>query len=274
MKTILPIIALYLACTFGALSVVNAQPDTSFKLINTYTNDIKSFAVNNIGELYVINASNQLKKFNQNGDSVGVFNEVTKYGELSYVEVQNPWRTILFYKKFSTIVLLDKYLNVLTNINLRKHNIFRVNCVTTSYDNNIWLYDEQESKLKKIDDAGNILLESVDLRSVFDSMPSPVRILAHEGFVYMYDPEKGLYIFDSYGTFKNKIIFLKWNGIDVAGKYVYGFDDKNFYRYGLGTLNLQEYHLPPEFKNHESLKILNNHLYLLKNNKLGVYNIH
>ena len=201
--------------------------DSSFRLVKTFTYDIASFAVNNIGELYVINSENQLKKFNQNGDSVGVFNEVSKYGTLSYVEAQNPWRTILFYKDYSTILLLDKYLNVLATINLRKHNIFQVKRVTTSYDNNIWLFDEQESKLKKIDDGGNVLLETIDLRSIFDSVPSPVSIIDHEGFVYLYDPQKGLFVFDYYGTFKNKLTFLNWQDLDVAGKVVYGFDSKN-----------------------------------------------
>lgn len=253
-------------CSYG-------QVDTSFRLINTYTYDISSFAVNNLNELYVINSANQLKKFNQKGDSVGVFNEVTKYGELSYVQTQNPWRTILFYKKFSTIVLLDKYLNVLTNINLRKHNIFRVQTVTSSYDNNLWLFDEQDSKLKKLDDSGNLLLETVDLRIIFDSVPSPTTIIDHNGFVYLYDTQKGLYIFDHYGTFKNKITFLHWKDLEVSGKFIYGFDDNKFYRYSIGTLKLEEFALPAAFKNYTSLKVINGNLYLLKTNRLNIYSI-
>jgi len=70
------------------------------------------------------------------------------------------------YKNFSTIVLLDKYLQLLTSINLRKLNIFRVNCVSASYDNNTWLFDEQNSKLLKIM-MKESLMELVDLRTIF-----------------------------------------------------------------------------------------------------------
>ena len=64
---------------------------------------------------------------------------------------------------------------MLSSINLRKQNIFQVNALTTSYDNNIWLYDEQDNKLKKIDDSGNTLFESVDFRLLFDSVPSSAK---------------------------------------------------------------------------------------------------
>jgi hypothetical protein len=125
-----------------------AQDDSLFNFLQKIEYPISSFAVDNLGELYTINTDNQLKKYDERGDSVGVFNQVTKYGKLTYVEAQNPWKVILFYQNFSTIVLLDKYLNVLGNINLRNKNIFRVKAVTTSYDNNIWLFDEHDNKFK------------------------------------------------------------------------------------------------------------------------------
>src|SRR5450432_2424756 len=99
-------------------SILCAQDDSLFRFLKKIEYPISSFTVDNLGELYIINIDNQLKKFDEKGDSVGVFNQVTKYGKLSYVEAQNPWKAILFYQNYSTILLLDKYLNVLTNINL------------------------------------------------------------------------------------------------------------------------------------------------------------
>lgn len=261
--------------TSSALSrIIHDQTQNSpFKFQKKINYPIVSFAVNNLGELYIINTNNQLKKLNDKGDSVGVFNQVTKYGKLSYVDAQNPWKTILFYENFSTIVLLDKYLNVLTNINLRKQNIFGVKTVASSYDNNIWLFDEQENKLKKIDDAGKVLTETVDFRLLFNSVPSPVQIADRDGFVYLYDPKKGVYVFDYYGSFKNKLPFLNWKGFTVIEKNLYGFDENNLYSYSLGTLNLKHYPLPAAFKNYSSLKVGVNKIYFLKDNNLQVYSL-
>ena len=177
---------------------LQAQSDSLFSYVRTYDSGISSFAVDNLGELYVINKGNQLKKYNARGDSVAVFNQVTQFGTLSYVQAQNPWKTILFYQDFGTIVLLDKYLNIVTSINLPKVNIFQVDAVTTSYDNNIWLFDGQEERLKKIDDNGNTLFETVDFRQLFDSVPAPKKVIDRDGYVYLYDPDKGVYIFDYY----------------------------------------------------------------------------
>lgn len=255
-------------------SAVSAQTDSVFRFIKKIDFPVSDFSVDNIGEVYLITPENQLKKYNEKGDSAGVFNEVRKYGKLTYVNCENPWKTILYYQNFSTILLLDKYLNVVSSINLRRQNIFRVQAVATSYDNNIWLFDEQDNKLKKINDNGDIMMESVDFRMLFDSVPDPKQIIDRDQFVYLYDPQKGVYIFDHYGTFKNKLTFLHWKDIDVIGKDIYGFDDENLYKYSPPVPDFSTYQLPVQLRNSSSLKIRNEKVYVLKDNRLSIYSLH
>ncbi len=264
---------LFCCLNFLFSSAIKAQDDSLFKSIKTIDFPVYSFSTDNIGGLYLITSDNQLKKYNENGDSVGVFNQITQYGKLDYVNAENPWKTILYYKNFSTIVLLDKYLNLITAINLRKLNIFRVQAVTTSYDNNIWLFDEQDNTLKKIDDNGKILSRTVDFRLLFDSAPDPEKIIDRDGFVYLYDPQKGVYIFDYYGSFKSKLAFLHWSDIDVIGKSIYGFDKENLYKYTPSDPDLKTYKLPAALANNSSVQIENHKLYILKNNQLLVYTL-
>lgn len=266
-------VLLLLLCGFACMQNIKAQNDSLFRFLNQLEYPITSFTVGNLGELYVINANNQLKKYNENGDSVGVFNQVTRYGKLTYVEAQNPWKVILFYEGFSTIVLLDKYLEVLGSINLRNKNIFRVKAVTTSYDNNIWLFDEQDNKLKKIDDAGNLLSASVDFRQLFDSVPTPQKIIDRDGLVYLYDPEKGFYIFDYYGSFKNRLTFLDWKDFSVFGKNLYGFDEENLYKYEAPIPDLQKFQLPVALQKSVSIKLTPTKIYALKNKRLAIYSL-
>jgi hypothetical protein len=253
--------------------VIFGQKDSVFHFINQFNYPVSSFTVDNIGALYIITPGNQLKKYNEKGDSVGVFNQVTQYGKLTYVDAENPWKTILFYQNFATIVLLDKYLNVVTAINLRKQNIFQVHAVTSSYDNNIWLYDEQDNKLKKIDENGNVLSETVDFRLLFDSVPEPKKIIDRDGFVYLYDPEKGVYIFDYYGSFKSRLIFLNWTNLEVFGKTIYGFDSENVYKYTPPLPDVTTYKLPEELQSNTALELANYRIYVLKNGKLSVYSL-
>jgi hypothetical protein len=58
------------------------------------------FAPDNLGNLYVLTNDFQLKKFSVKGDSMGVFNDVKRYGKLTTINASNPLRTILYYKDF------------------------------------------------------------------------------------------------------------------------------------------------------------------------------
>ncbi|MEO7313898.1 MAG: hypothetical protein ABIW47_01845 [Ginsengibacter sp.] len=259
--------------TLGLQTKADAQTDSLLNVLPSINYPISSFAVGNLGELYIISTDNQLKKLDETGDSVGVFNQVTKYGKLSYVVAQNPWKTLLFYKNFSIIVILDKYLNITGSINLRNKNILRSEAITNSYDNNIWVYDEQENKLKKIDDSGNVLSETTDFRNLFDVVPTPKRIIDYDGFVYLYDPEFGLYIFDYYGSFKKKLPFPGWSDFAVIGKSIYGFDAEKIYKYTSPLPQADEYPLPVNLRNNTSIKVSNHKLYILKDQKLGIYSL-
>lgn len=251
---------------------VYAQPDSLVELLPRIQRPVSSFSVGNIGELYVIDLNNQLKKYDENGDSVGVFNQVAQFGKLDYVEAQNPWKVVLFYRNLSTIVLLDKYLKMVSQINLRNKNIFGVQAVTTSYDNNLWLYDEQENKLKKVDDAGNLLFESVDFRLLFDEVPSPQRIVDRDGYVYLYDAQQGLYQFDYYGSFKQLYRFTGWKAFAVSGKNIVGIDDTQLYRLG-PSLPAQQTALPAALQYSNGMQLANEKLYVLKDHFLRIYHL-
>lgn len=254
-------------CLIAIALHAHAQKDTLFILNRTIPGDFSYFTIDNLENIYLVNnSSNQLKKLNGNGDSAGVFNNVRKYGKLFSIDATNPLKLLLFYKNFATIVVLDRFLNVRNTINLGKKNIFKVKAVATSYDNNIWLFDEGDSKLKKIDDNGDVLLETVDFRTLFDTVPSPLQIIDQDGYLFLYDPNKGFYTFDYYGALKNNIPFLHWNNTEIIGKNMYGFGDSLLYQYQTSSLKLTEYPIPAFFKNALQIKAANNKVYLLQKN--------
>jgi len=257
-----------LLIAFGSLLSANAQSDSALHFAKIIPGDFSYFTTDNLDNIYLVNSNNQLKKLNSQGDSAGVFNDVRKYGKLFAIDVSNPLKLLLYYQNFATVVVLDRFLNIRNVINLRNQNIFAVKTIATSYDNNIWLFDEGDFKLKKIDDNGQLLSETVDFRMVFDSIPSPVQIVDSDGFVTLYDPSKGFYIFDYYGALKNKLPFLQWKNVAVIGNKLYGFGNTVLYQYQTGSLQLKEYKLPLVFNDALQIKAGNGKVYLL--NKGGV----
>ena len=261
-------------CVSVAISqATKAQSDSAFSFLKTIKGNYASFTVDNLDNVYLITTTNQLKKINGNGDSVGVFNDVKRYGNVTAIDVTNPLKILLYYKNFATVVVLDRFLNTRNTINLRKLNIFSVQSITTSYDNNIWLFDEQDYKLKKIDDDGRLLQETTDFRMLFDSVPLPLNLIDKDNFVYLYDTVKGFYIFDYYGAFKNRLSFLNWNNVAVSAKNMYGFSNNKLYSYQLNSLTLKEYKLPSYFGYYYTIKATNGKLYLLKDDGIYIYQV-
>jgi hypothetical protein len=245
----------------------------SFTLEKLIPGNFTMMDVDVLNNIYLITAGNQLKKYNARGDSMAVFNDVKKYGNPTLMDVSNPLKVLLYYKNYATVVMLDRLLSQRNSINFRQQNIFSVKAIATSYDNNIWLFDEQDYKLKKIDEEGKLLQESTDWRVLMDVVPSPNNIIDNNNFVYLYDSAKGFYIFDYYGTYKNNLPFLGWKNIAVSAGKITGMQGNKLHSYVIESLNDKTYSIPSFFRNYISIKAMNGKVYVLKEDALEIYTV-
>ena len=254
-------------------NVQGTTTDSIFKFVKNIPGSYSYLDVDVLGNIYLITEKNLLKKIKPNGDSLAVFNDVKKFGNPTLLDVSNPLKVLLYYKNFSTVVILDRFLAVRNTINFRTQNIFKIKTLANSYDNNIWIFDEQNVNLKKINDEGNIISETLDLRQLFDTVPSPTQIIDRNNFVYLYDEDRGFFIFDYYGSFKNNLLFLNWQHIAVYGNKLMGFVGDTFYSYELNSFNLKNYKLPIFFKDYIDIKTMNGKIYLLKKEGVEIYDL-
>jgi hypothetical protein len=262
-------IILFIFCCTNTI----AQTDSSFQFVKTIKGDIISFSADALDNLYLLSSTNQLKKLNANGDSVAVFNDVKKFGQASLIDVSNPLKVLLYYKDFATIVVLDRLLNARNTIDLRKHNIYQVGAIGQSYDNKIWVYDEVENKLKKIDEEGKLLLETPDFRQLFDKAPTPQKIFDQDQYVYLYDSTQAVFVFDYYGALKNNILITNWQNFKVAGKYIFGSKDGKLFRYGIQNFRMDEWKMPEALVTAQAFNFTSSRLYALKKDLLEIYSI-
>jgi hypothetical protein len=245
--------------------------DSFFILQQTFAGNFTDFTVDNLGNIYVLSQSGQLKKMGPGGDSIAVFNNVRQYGKIHFIDVTNPLKVLLYFKDFGTVVTLDRFLNTRSTLDLRRRQLFQVKSIGQAYDNNIWVFDELESKLKRIGEDGRIIDQSTDFRLIFDSTPSPSFIVDQNKQLYLYDAEKGVYLFDYYGAFKNRIRLTGWTDFSVINNTLFGRDAGILYRYEPGTLNLQQYPIPAAMRDARKIKIMPGNLYLLRDHQLEVY---
>ncbi len=232
-----------------------------------------NFYVDNLDNIYLINTNNQVKKLNSDGDSVAVSNGLKRLGDIYSMDVSNALKLVLYYKDYTTIAVLDRFLKNVNTIDLRKYGILQAKCVATSYDNNYWVFDEVENKLKKIDDNGNLLISTPDLRNVFNELFLPDKMIDYDGNVYLCNKTQGCKIFDYYGALKQTIEPLSWNYIQVIKNSIIGYDDTSLHVYNIPVFTKNSYLLKPVINNAIKLQKSLGGLYVLQNDGLYRYAI-
>lgn len=268
------IIYIFFGLILCSAGVSSAQPDTAIKLQHQHfiQGSYTDFYLDNLNNIYLLNKDNQIKKLNSNGDSVAVSNALKKYGDVYSVDVSNPLKISVYYKDFSTIVILDRFLSNINTIDLRKYGILQAQAVAQSYDNNYWVFDAVENKLKKIDDNGNILLQTPDFRTIFTESFSPQNIFDKNGFVYLYDVKNGWLIFDYYGALKQNIPQVGLKNIQTIKNDLYGFDSiQNIHRYNVQTFKETIYHFNIKIEEAIKFQLNMNNLYALTTDGLYVF---
>jgi hypothetical protein len=260
------VLTIALSILLSAKSFATNDSTLKLHLQSVYPAVVTDFVVDNLGSIYLVTPTNQVKKINDKGDSLAVYNDVRRYGKIHSVDVTNPLKVLVFYKSFSTIVVLDRLLNVRNTMDLRQYNMQQVGAIASSYDNNIWLFDEMESKLKKIDDNGRVIMESVDLRQALNVAPSPGAMFDRDGQLYLYDINSGLLVFDYYGAQKQKYAIPGITDVQVLDKQtITGRDTTHILLYKPSTFQLYKFNAFTQPGDYKKVQFNSKKVYALTN---------
>lgn len=276
----IPVITFLLPALMGLLPTsAQGQEDSlkapdSLAVFKTFNETIGDFEVDNLGNLYLFGARQQLKKLSPTFDSLAVFNDTRHFGKLYMLDASNPLRILLFYRDFGAIIILDRFLNVRTILNLRTAGYQQVSAITQSYDNNIWLYDELENMIKKIDESGKTLTSSPDFRVFFDDPPQPQELQDFNRYLYASDSEKGLIVMDYFGAVKNKLSFKGWHNLHSAGNGLVATNSTGLVYFQPGNPDTKNKPLPAPMLAAKKIRVHDGKLYVLdKEGRLGIYKL-
>jgi hypothetical protein len=81
----------------------------------------------------------------------------------------------------------------------------------------------------------------------------------------------GVYVFDYYGGFKQRIPFTGWTDFRVINKSLFGRDMNFLYRYDLGSLDLQQMKIPSFMRGSDKIVIVQGMVYVLKDGDLKLF---
>jgi hypothetical protein len=184
-------------------SITYAQSPELLKTI--HIPGAKLFSVDELKNVYIVDGKNGIVKYNAEGDSIAYF-QVLTHGPISSIDVTDPMRVLVYYANFFKIMLLDRMLAPINTIDLKTLNIQQPTAIATAKDGGFWVYDYMQVKLMKLDRRYNSVANSNDLRVQLQEVPKFEMMFEKDNELWAYDPEKGLYVFNRFGDFINKIV--------------------------------------------------------------------
>ncbi|MEM7103196.1 MAG: hypothetical protein AAF502_08710 [Bacteroidota bacterium] len=266
MKKLLSILSLILIACFSSM----AQDSLKYQLSATL--DIKaSYLVTDVLQnIYAVDEDGELIKFSPEGEELYRFNEFT-LGMPTLIDATNPFKVLLYYPEFQTVVTLDNTLSKTGSFDLFDLDFDIIEALCFSNDGNIWLYDPISFKVKKIDNSARTLLSSSDLSLVLESALEPSFLLERENWLFVNDPESGILVFDVYGEYSKTLDMPGLRSFQVVDGRIIYFNDKTLHAFDLQSLDRYIISIPETEKAIQNVRIEKERLYLALEDEVRIY---
>ncbi len=251
-------------------SFIAAFAQNEYKLIKKVPLKGVYMTTDRFGFCYVVNGKNQALKIDNKGE-ISKYYDINVFGDISVLDATNPLRVLLFFEGYATVVILDRTMTEKVRMPLFERGFNPIEAISSSQDNNIWVYDAVEFRLKKLNDDLRVIVKSEDLSMQLGTILSPNFMLQRDNYLYVNDPEKGIFIFDLFGTYVKTIPIMGLVDFQKFGQKLVYFQEGKLYTYDLLTLKTQEIALPISDSPIIDAHIQQGMLYVLHKNGLALY---
>ena len=223
------------------------------------------FSVDNFDRIYLCKEDVIQQHYLQN-DSV--FTASLKSFRPTSIESSKSFRTLLFDQERSVIHFYDNTLtDIHGEIDLVSVGIQQPILVCESFVGNaFWVLDGGLMRLVKLNKELEIISQTENLYTLFDNDELPVQMLEYNDFLYVLIPNKGVAIFDVFGTFI-KIYPTKATYIGALNNYLLVQTNNKIEAISNSAFLFADftYTIPNDVN---QFMFSNQKVYLLKNNKL------
>ncbi len=255
-------------CLFILLPFISFSQN--FTLIDTIPLAAESkFTTDNLGNIFIVSPTNDIEKYDKNGIKLATAN-FKVLGNITSIDASNPFEIYVFYRDQNKVLFLDNLLNLRGEGNLENIGLSQIACISRSSDNQLWLLDMGDLKLKKYSKELKLLAESAALNTLpFTENINPEKILdinnailvLNNGNIYEFD------IFANYTKLKlaDSVANFQWYNEQILYK-------KNNAYFWFNPLNFITQNLSlPNAILAKNIRIEKERLYIITNHSLILY---
>ncbi|MCX6256821.1 MAG: hypothetical protein NTW49_02820, partial [Bacteroidia bacterium] len=225
----------------------------------------------NLGNIYLINGQ-QITKLDQAGKEVASYSNAAS-GAISFADVSDPLKILLFYKAFNKIIFLDKFLAELGSpVNIDDLGITSAGIVCTSSQNCFWVFDSQIQAIVLFDSNLQKKRTGISILNIDVTGGLPVSITEKNNMVYLgMSTSNKIIQFDLSGGFVRSIPGLNPASFQVNGNLVTSFTNGRFTETDLIRHVTSEILLPQVNDKIRDVRFSNRRIVILINNELLIF---
>ncbi len=202
--------------------------------------------VDNLGRIYIVDDKN--KFINYKPDLKEQYRYAnTKSGSISTIDVTNPLNIIAFYDDFNQVKIFDNTLTIINEVNL-SDKFVDISACGISNDGQLWIYDPSQFKLLKINENGQVILESSNVNDFGMSDVNISIIKEKSNVVILIDKSKGFYFFDNFGQYLFHFKESDILSVQFDGNQVIYFTPSGLKTYTIATKECKPVELPFEIQ--------------------------
>jgi len=228
-----------------------------------------AFTTDELGNVYALQGD-ELVLYDSRGRS-WLRNSLKTFGRINAIDAFYSLKPMVFAREQGQVAVLDNTLAVQGSvINLARNGYPQAVLACMSVQNGFWLFDQRELALIRVDAQLRPLANTGRLDQLLGFAPEPSAMHEHESRLYLNDPERGIHVFDLFGTFMRTIPIAGARSMQVRDGVLVCLDARGAWRYDLRTLDLQPIAVPIALDEARDLRIERGAAHVLLADRIAV----
>lgn len=196
-----------------------------------------------LGYVYLVRGET-ITRYTPDGKKINQYSN-KRLGAIRQFDCSNPMKILLFYPEFNQVVFLDNQLSENGSpIGLENFELDQAVLACSSHDNGIWVYDQRNFEMVRLDQSMQVTHKTGNIPQQIGKSANPSFIRQSNNWVYLYDPDQGLMVFDIFGTYNKTIPLMNVKDIQFSSDAVTYNEQGMYYRLDPFTLQRTELPLP------------------------------
>jgi hypothetical protein len=223
------------------------------------------------GNLYVSDEHGTILKFDMNG-ILKLSYSGSYISPIYSLDVSHTSKIFGFYRDNQAYFILDRFLNPVSESLLNNSIVGYATETAYSADNNIWIFDQSDLSLKKIDLLNDVLITVISMPFDFNNNGWDIQqIEEYQNRLYLYNSSKDIYVFDNLGNYIKELNIQPDCKFWFAGSSMIYKQGNGIFKIDLYSNQYQQIGILQDTTTILKVISANNFIYLVSKNKIRAY---